>query len=134
MNTTVVACCQLTPVLGDPAANRELTADAITHAAAGRGAGVVVLPELVSSGYVFHSRAEVQASAETADGPTLALWARLAARHEIVIVGGFCEIADGVLFNSAALVDPAGCAGSTARRTCGTARADGSPPAACPRR
>ena len=46
MNTTVVACCQLTPVLGDPAANRELTADAITYAAAGRGAGVVVLPEL----------------------------------------------------------------------------------------
>ena len=107
MNTTVVACCQLTPVFGDPAANRELTADAITDAA-GRGAGVVVLPELVSSGYVFRSRAEAQASAETADGPTLALWARLAARHEIVIVGGFREIADGVLFNSAALVDPGG--------------------------
>jgi predicted amidohydrolase len=107
VNTTVVACCQLNPVFGDPAANRELTADAITDAA-GRGAGVVVLPELVSSGYVFRSRAEAQASAETADGPTLALWARLAARHEIVIVGGFCEIADGVLFNSAALVDPGG--------------------------
>ena len=107
MDTTLVACCQLTPVFGDPAANRELTADAITHAA-GRGAGVVVLPELVSSGYVFRSRAEAQACAETADGPTLGLWARLAADHEIVIVGGFCEIAGGVLFNSAALVDPGG--------------------------
>jgi predicted amidohydrolase len=63
VDTTVVACCQLTPVLGDPAANRELTADAITYAA-GRGAGVVVLPELVSSGYVFESRAEAKASAE----------------------------------------------------------------------
>ena len=73
MSTTVVACCQLNPVFGDPAANRELTADAITDAA-GRGAGVVVLPELVSSGYVFRSRPEAQASAETADGPTLALW------------------------------------------------------------
>jgi len=107
VDTTLVACCQLTPVFGDPAANRELTADAITHAA-GRGAGVVVLPELVSSGYVFRSRAEAQACAETADGPTLGLWARLAADHEIVIVGGFCEIAGGVLFNSAALVDPGG--------------------------
>jgi predicted amidohydrolase len=107
VDTTVLACCQLTPVLGDPAANRELTADAITHAA-GRGAGVVVLPELVSSGYVFRSRDEAEASAETADGPTLAQWARLAARHEIVIVGGFCETAGGVLFNSAALVDPGG--------------------------
>ena len=52
MNATVVACCQLAPVLGDPPANRELTAAAVTDAAA-QGARVVVLPELVSSGYVF---------------------------------------------------------------------------------
>jgi predicted amidohydrolase len=110
VDTTVVACCQLTPVLGGPAANRELTADAITDAA-GRGAGVVVLPELVSSGYVFESREEAGASAEPADGETVALWARLAAGQGIVIVGGFCEIADGVLFNSAALVDPGGLRG-----------------------
>jgi hypothetical protein len=32
VNTTVVACCQLTPVFGDPAANRELTADALNKA------------------------------------------------------------------------------------------------------
>ena len=110
MDTTVVACCQLAPTLGDPAANRELVADAVADAA-GRGAGVVVLPELVSSGYIFAAGADAEASAETADGPTLALWARLAARHEIVIVGGFCELAAGVLFNSAALVDPGGLRG-----------------------
>ena len=110
MDTTVVACCQLTPVLGDPAANRELVADAITYAA-GRGAGVVVLPELVSSGYVFESREEARASAEAADGETVALWARLAADHGIVIVGGFCELASGQLFNSAALVGPGGLRG-----------------------
>ena len=91
---TVVACCQLAPVLGDPAANRELAADAVAHAVE-RGAGVVVLPELVSSGYVFESQAEARASAEAADGATVALWARLAADHEIVIVGGFCELAGG---------------------------------------
>jgi len=45
-----VACCQVAPALGDPAANRELAAHTISHAAA-RGASVVVLPELVSSGY-----------------------------------------------------------------------------------
>jgi len=110
VDTTVVACCQLTPVLGDPAANRELVADAITYAA-GRGAGVVVLPELVSSGYVFESREEARASAEAADGETVALWARLAADHGIVIVGGFCELASGQLFNSAALVGPGGLRG-----------------------
>jgi 5-aminopentanamidase len=104
---TVVACCQLTPVFGDPAANRELAADAVTRAA-GQGARVVVLPELISSGYVFRSQAEARACAETAEGPTVTLWARLAAEHQIVIVGGFCEDAGGELFNSAALVDSGG--------------------------
>ena len=104
---TVVACCQLAPVLGDPAANREHVAGAVARAAE-RGARVVVLPELVSSGYVFESQAEARASAEAADGETVALWARLAADHELVIVGGFCELAGGEVFNSAALVDPGG--------------------------
>ena len=107
MNTTVVACCQIAPALGNPAANRELAAQAISHAAA-QGASVVVLPELVSSGYVFKSRAEAKASAEAADGATVTLWARLAADRRLVIIGGFCELAAGELFNSAALVDPGG--------------------------
>lgn len=104
-DVTVVACCQVAPALGDPASNRELAADAVSRAAA-QGAAVVVLPELVSSGYVFESRAEANASAEAADGETVSLWARLAADHGVVVVGGFCEIASGELFNSAALVDP----------------------------
>ncbi len=108
MNAIVVSCCQVTPALGDPAANRELAADAISHAAA-QGASVVVLPEMVSSGYVFDSRAAAQASAEAADGATVTLWVRLAARHGVVIVAGFCETtAAGELFHSAALVDPGG--------------------------
>jgi len=106
----MVACCQLAPVLGDPAGNRDLVADAVARAAEG-GARVVVLPELVSSGYVFESRAEAEACSEPADGETVGLWARLAAGHEIVIVGGFCENASGDLFNSAALVDPDGLRG-----------------------
>ncbi len=108
MSAPVVSCCQVAPVLGNPAANRELAADAIAQAAV-QGASVVVLPELVSSGYVFTSRAEAEASAEAADGETVTLWARLAAHHGIVIVGGFCETtAAGELFNSAALVGPGG--------------------------
>src|SRR5262245_50558494 len=66
---TVVACCQLAPVLGDPAANRELAVGAVAGVVE-RSARVVVLPELVSSGYVFESRAEARASAEAADGET----------------------------------------------------------------
>jgi len=102
-----VACCQLAPVLGAPQANRELAAEAVSQAAAA-GADIVVLPELMSSGYVFESKDEARACAEAVDGPTLQVWVRLAAARDLVIVGGFCELADEELFNSAALVDASG--------------------------
>ncbi len=105
--STVVACCQLAPQLGSPQANRELAAAAIT-AAAGQGAHIVVLPELMSSGYVFQSQAEAGALAERPDGPTVTAWAQLAAERDLVIVGGFCELAGEQVFNSAALVDATG--------------------------
>jgi predicted amidohydrolase len=107
VSATVVACCQVAPAFGDLAANRELAARAVGSAAAA-GASVVVLPELVSSGYVFQSREEALACAEPADGETVAGWAGLAARHGLVIVGGFCERAGDEVFNSAALVDQDG--------------------------
>jgi predicted amidohydrolase len=91
--TVVVACCQLAPVLGDPRANRELAAEAIAQAAA-VGASVIVLPELLSSGYVFESRAEASASAELPDGETIRLWQRLSADHNAIIVAGFAEAGD----------------------------------------
>jgi 5-aminopentanamidase len=105
--STVVACCQLAPQLGDPAANRDLAAAAIDNAVA-QGAAVIVLPELMSSGYVFESQAEARACAELPDGLTVTAWAQLAAAHDVVIVGGFCESAGGEVFNSAALVDAGG--------------------------
>src|SRR5579862_8099946 len=104
MDTTVVACCQLAPVLGDLAGNRELTAAAVTQAVAA-GASVIVLPELVSSGYVFESQAEARSYAEPTSGQIVELWRRLAAEHGVVIVGGFCEAAGEEIYNSAALVD-----------------------------
>jgi len=105
--TTAVACCQLAPQLGDLAANRELAGAAIADAA-GQGAAIVVLPELMSSGYVFESQAEARALAEPPDGPAVTTWARLAADLDIVVVGGFCEAAGAEVFNSAALVDASG--------------------------
>ena len=107
-----LAGCQLAPTLGDVAGNREMVADAVGRAAA-LGAAVVVLPELVSSGYVFDDTAEALTVAERPDGATITHWCRLAADHEIVLVGGFCERGgdadpDGSVFNSAAVVDPSG--------------------------
>jgi len=104
---TVIAACQLAPTLGDPAANRDKVA-AVVGQAVGRGAELVVLPELVSSGYAFADRAEAWELAEEVDGPTLSAWRQLAADHGIVLVGGFCERSGETLFNSAAVVDPSG--------------------------
>lgn len=106
--STVVACCQLAPKIGDLAYNRTLTERAI-RSAAYQGAQVVVLPELVQSGYLFADRSEALSLAETVEGPTLRLWTALARELNIVVVGGFCErLAGDELANSAAMIDAQG--------------------------
>ena len=103
-----IAACQVSLRVGEPGPNRAAAAAAVTEAA-GLGAGIVVLPELTPSGYVFADRAEARSLSEPADGPTAAEWGKLAAGHEIVIVGGFSELGeDRRLYNSSMLVDPSG--------------------------
>ncbi|WP_069811488.1 nitrilase family protein [Streptomyces sp. TP-A0874] len=103
-----VACCQLAPQVGQAAANRRRIREAVASAA-DRGANVVVLPELANSGYVFGSAGELRAVAEPIDGETVAEWVALAARHRLVIVGGFPELgADGRVYNAGAIVDETG--------------------------
>lgn len=70
------------------------------------GADLIVLPELAVSGYGL-SRYGLENSAEPFDGPTLALLEKLAEEKRAVIVCGFCEVANGRLYNSAMLVAPA---------------------------
>jgi predicted amidohydrolase len=94
-------------MLGDVEGNRRASLEAIKRAAAD-GAGLVVLPELCNSGYVFTDRSEAAAAAEAADGPTVTAWAEAAERNGVVVVGGFAESDRGDLYNSAALVDPSG--------------------------
>jgi predicted amidohydrolase len=108
MSSVRVVCQQLAPRMGDAEHNRQLSAEAIRDAAA-LGAQVVVLPELMQSGYVFHDREEAFAVSETLDGPTLSLWKTLASELNIIVVAGFCErLLDGQVANSAALVEPEG--------------------------
>jgi 5-aminopentanamidase len=98
-----VACAQLAPALGDLAGNRERAREAV-RAAAAEGAALVVLPELCTSGYVFEAPDEARTSglrpSDVAED-----WSG----HGAIVVGGFAEAApDGTLFNSAAVVTPAG--------------------------
>jgi 5-aminopentanamidase len=99
-----VACCQIALRVGELATNRAACRAAVERAA-GQGARIVVLPELASSGYVFHNLAEARSLAEPLDGPTAAEWADLAGRLGITLVGGICERGDdGLLYNTAVIV------------------------------
>src|SRR5450759_1641985 len=104
----IVAVCQLDPVLGEVTANLRKVETAVTTSA-GNGAEVVVLPELVTTGYVFESVQEARGLAERVDGPSLRAIAALAAEHDLVIVGGFAELAGGdQVYDSAFLIDRSG--------------------------
>jgi predicted amidohydrolase len=103
-----VACCQIAPRVGQSDHNIGLCCDAIRTAAA-QGARVIVLPELAQSGYVFNDAQEARSVAQTADGTALTAWAALAHELGVVVVAGFCELAQsGELHNSAALIDASG--------------------------
>jgi len=103
-----VAACQLGPVLGEVAANLRQV-EAAVLVAVGAGAEVVVLPELVTTGYVFGSVQEARGLAEPVDGPSLQAITTLAAEHDLVIAGGFAELAAGdEVYNSAFLIDRSG--------------------------
>jgi predicted amidohydrolase len=98
---TRIACCRLAPRVGELAFNREL----VLRALEGVEADIVVLPELVTSGYVFASREEAASVAIAAADPLLREWGSFGA----LVVGGFCEAGeDGNLYNSAAIVDASG--------------------------
>src|SRR3712207_6659380 len=68
-----------------------------------------ILPELCTSGYAFESEDEARALAQPPEGGALADWAEEAAAGDAVVVGGFAEEGeDGLLYNSAAVVDSSG--------------------------
>ncbi len=105
---TRVVAAQLAPTLGDLEANRTLAVDAI-RGAVGTGADVVVLPELVTSGYMFTTTEEAASVAITPDHEILREWGAEARGADIVLAGGFCERGqDGQLYNSAAVFDRTG--------------------------
>jgi N-carbamoylputrescine amidase len=95
----------LAQVTGEPyaaEANRARSVEAATQLF-DRGAGFVVLPELIVPGYVS-DRDRLIELAEPVDGPTVSAWRDVAAEHDGFIAGGFCEHVGDTLFNSAVVV------------------------------
>src|SRR4051812_38318344 len=87
---TQIVCRQLAPEIGNLAANRALAQQAIEESVRD-GGQIVVLPELMTSGYVFESRSEAESVAVRPDHELFADWAALAAKGSAVVIGGFCE-------------------------------------------
>jgi N-carbamoylputrescine amidase len=107
-----VACLQMEPRIGQVQANVERSLELIAQAAQA-GAKLAVLPELCNSGYVFKSREEARALAETVPGgPTCEAWMAAARRQSMFIVAGITEAEDERLYNSAVLIGPDGYIGT----------------------
>ncbi|MGM0585787.1 MAG: nitrilase family protein [Pseudomonadota bacterium] len=107
-----VACIQMEPVVGDKDRNLARSL-AFIDEAAGKGARLIVLPELANSGYVFETREEAFALAEEIPGgPSAAAWAEAAARHGAWIVAGISERSGDRLYNSSVLIGPEGHVGT----------------------
>ncbi|SLN70770.1 carbon-nitrogen hydrolase family protein [Roseisalinus antarcticus] len=100
----ILSAVQIGTKLYAPEENRAWIEAAVRREAA-EGAALVVLPELAVSGYGSDPD-RLAESAEPRDGPTLDLLARLSAELKLVLVCGYCESADGALYNSAVLTAP----------------------------
>jgi N-carbamoylputrescine amidase len=98
-----IGLAQLTARLYDPEANRRTATRAVQHLFLG-GADLVVLPELMSSGYGC-DRARLHDVAEPIDGPTVCAWQAAAARSGGLVAGGVCERDGDDVYDTAVLVD-----------------------------
>jgi predicted amidohydrolase len=108
-----VAVAQFDPQVGieNRKSNAALVQDRLERARA-EGADLIVLPELSTTGYSFHSRAEAFAHAEEVPaGPTTRGWEDFARRHGIYIVGCLPELDGSRLYDTAVLVGPEGYVG-----------------------
>lgn len=96
---------QFAPVFGDAAGNVARVREGL----AAMDAGLIVLPELVNTGYQFVSQAEARELAEPIPGgPTCEALADLAREHRTCIVAGLAERDGEKTYNSCVLVGPGG--------------------------
>jgi predicted amidohydrolase len=116
MSRLGVGLAQLECVPLDVAENTARTTAALRTAAAD-GADLVVLPELVATGYVLDRDALWARAESTADpGPVLSAWSEEARALGITVVGGLAERDGDRLFNSVVVIRPDGAIAGTYRK------------------
>lgn len=110
--TQVVAAVQYAPKLLDVRANIA-TALQLSFEAAAKGARLIVLPELAMGGYVLRSPREAMQVAQERDGYQTQAFTDITRRFNCHVVFGYTELCEGNLYNSAAVVGPAGLTANT---------------------
>jgi predicted amidohydrolase len=109
--TIKAATVQFEPVMFEKERNIARLLELCEQAAAD-GAKLVVTPEMGTTGYCWHARAEVAPYVETIPGATTDAFAALASRRGCYIVVGMPEVdEDGIFYNSAVLIGPDGVIG-----------------------
>jgi predicted amidohydrolase len=104
----IVAAVQYRPPKGEPDKARKEISDLVSDACAG-GARIVVLPEMATTGYIWHDRSKLFPLAEPAHGPLLETLSPIAAKNHAWIICGFPEKGENdTMFNSALVVSPGG--------------------------
>lgn len=112
--TLCVAAVQLACRVGAPAANLAHARDLVEQAAA-KGARLILLPELLASGYSVSPR--IWDRLEPPDGPT-AQWLRVTAAHLGVYLGAsFAEQDAGDVWNTFVLAQPDGTEAGRVRKS-----------------
>lgn len=107
MTTINVAVVQSAPAPGDVRTNLEHLVERIQLEAA--DADLIVAPELATTGYDLDLIGDRgHALAESLDGPTISALAKTATAVSATIAVGFLEAANGKLYDSLAVLTPAG--------------------------
>lgn len=103
----IVAAIQFEPELFNVQKNLS-KAYQLSFEAASKGAKLVVLPELCTSGYVIRDINEAADVAQTSDGYQTKVFCEIAQKFDCYLVFGYVELCDGNFYNSAAVVGPMG--------------------------
>lgn len=107
-----IAVQQFMPEFGEARANRERLQTGIKAAPRASDIDLIVLPELVTTGYLFHNRSELESFAETIPGPTTEAMGALSRELDLHLIVGLAEKKGERVYNAAALVGPDGVVGT----------------------
>jgi predicted amidohydrolase len=111
ISSSIVAAVQFKPDLLNVEKNLGVALQ-MTFEAAAKGAKIIVLPELCTSGHVIRNIDEATSACQEKDGYQTQAFLPIARKFGCYIVFGYPEYADGNLYNSAAVIGPNGLEGN----------------------